>query len=312
MNLFIWGCQFLWFLYILHREICLMNDNYMLFHCLKEWKAEKTLFGFFFFPLFKISNGIQKCRPRQLNSGGNRFNVVISSIQSPGRIKRSFVLCYKPLPDLCMADTLAALQGGSWGVEDSCEHHAVALAGLQSSGTPCSAGAWVDPAQPLSSDGAQEPGPMAWLWVSLNPKSHHCRGWRSAPMLQLSSMEGMFPGRLGCPHLAATAAANLTPEIGCSWMGAWPRASTYAGTRTAIAFAVFLLFGHHFSKTGSLPASVGFWLSQTDTVHSKKKGQLKKKTNMLFFLKSSSFPSARIQNKKNLQNSDFKKIILFF
>lgn len=170
------------------------------------------------------------------------------------------------------------------GVEDSCEHHAMALAGLQSLGTPCSAGAWVDPVQPLSPDRAQGPGPMAWLWVSLNPKSHHCRGWRSAPMLQLSSVEGMFPGRLGCPHLAATAAANLTPEIGCSWMGAWPRASTYAGTRTAIAFTVFLLFGHHFSKTGSLPASVGFWLSQIDTVHSKKR-TIKEENKHAFFPK---------------------------
>lgn len=114
MNLFIWGCQFLWFLCILHREICLMNDNYMLFHCLKESKAEKTLFGFGFFFLFKISNGIQKRRPRQLNSGGNQFNVVINSIPPPRRIKRLFVLCYKPLPNSCMADTLAALQGGSW------------------------------------------------------------------------------------------------------------------------------------------------------------------------------------------------------
>lgn len=42
MNLFTWGCQVLWFFYILHREICLMNDNYMLFHCLKEWKGKKT------------------------------------------------------------------------------------------------------------------------------------------------------------------------------------------------------------------------------------------------------------------------------
>lgn len=120
MNLFIWGCQFLWFLYILHREICLMNDKYMLFHCLKEWKAEKHCLDSFF--VFKISNRIQKCRSRQLYSCENQFNVVIISIQPPGRMKRSVVLSYKSLPSLCMSDTLATLQAGREGWR-KCEHH---------------------------------------------------------------------------------------------------------------------------------------------------------------------------------------------
>lgn len=51
-------------------------------------RQQKTL-DFFF--LFKISNGIQKCRTRQLNSSGNQFNNVISSIQFSGKIKRSLV-----------------------------------------------------------------------------------------------------------------------------------------------------------------------------------------------------------------------------
>lgn len=258
MDLFIWGCQFL---YILHREICLMNDNCMLFHCLKEWNAEKNIV-WIFFSLFTTSNRIQKCRPRQVNSGGNQPDIVISSVQPPGRIKRSFVSCYKPLSNLCMADALAALQGHSWGWR----------AGVRTVWWSC----WVRGAQGAPAQlvfGSPLPSLfllMSWLWVSLNPKPHHHRGWRSAAVLQLSVMGGMVPRRLGCPLLEAIA-ANLTPEIGHSWTGAWPRASTCGGTSTAVAFSVFLLFGPHFSKTGSLPTPVGFWLSHIDTINSERK-----------------------------------------
>lgn len=50
------------------------------------------------------------------------------------------------------------------------------------------------------------PSPITQFWVSLNPKCHHhCRAQRTHPKLQLSTMEGMFPGRLGCPPPKATA-----------------------------------------------------------------------------------------------------------
>lgn len=129
MNLFILRCQYLWFLYILHREICLMADNYNGIIVSRNKRQKKHCLDFFF--LFKISNGIQKHGSRQL-SDGNQFKIVISSIQSPGRIKRSFVLCYKPLPSSCASDRSRRQLRD----EDGCEPHAMALSGLQGLGAP--------------------------------------------------------------------------------------------------------------------------------------------------------------------------------
>jgi len=115
-----------------------------------------------------------------------------------GRIKRSFVLCYKPLPSLCTADKLTTLQGGSCGWR----------MGVSTMQWPCwVCRAWAAPVQlvlgsplpnlfPLTEPGSQV---QTWLWVSLNPKLHHCRGWKSLHPLQLSIMEGMFARRLCCP-----------------------------------------------------------------------------------------------------------------
>lgn len=155
------------------------------------------IFTFFFF--FKISNGIQKQRSRQL-SDGNQFKIVINSIQSLGRIKRSFVLCYKPLSSLCTSDTSRRQLGD----EDGCEPHGLALSDLQGLAAPAQLvlGSPCPSRVPLPLG----PSPITQFWVSLNPKCHHhCRAQRTHPKLQLSTMEGMFPGRLGCPPPKATA-----------------------------------------------------------------------------------------------------------
>lgn len=175
-------------------------------------KSRKNIFAFFFF-FFKISNGIQKQRSRQL-SDGNQFKVVISSTQSPGRIKSSFVLCYKPLSSLCTSDTSRRQLGD----EDGCEPHEMALSDLQGLAAP----AQLVLASPLPKQGPTptQLSPITQFWVSLNPKfHHHCKAQRTLPKLQLSIMERMFPARLGSPSLKATA-GNLIPGMDCPWMGA--------------------------------------------------------------------------------------------
>lgn len=179
------------------------------------------IFTFFFF--LKISNGIQKYRSRQL-SDGNQFKTVICSIQSPGRIKRSFVLCYKPLSRLCVNDTSRGQLGHEdgwwgWGWEWAPWNGPVRSAGL---GSPCSAGAWISPTQasptplgPLTPfpGGFQGPHPMTSFWVNLNPKCHHhCRAQRIHPKLQLSITEGI--------SLGGWAVLPCKPQLGI-WFQKW-------------------------------------------------------------------------------------------
>lgn len=171
--------------------------------------------------VFKVSNRIQKCRSRQLYSCGNQFNIVIISIQPPGRMKRSVVLSYKSLPSLCTSDTLATLRAGREGWR-RCEHHMGCVMAhwvSRACGTPVLADPVLThclcpPAQPLPLLWCLEASGMALDELRLQALPP--QGTEKSSPLQLSDKEGTCPGRLSCLLSAATA-SNVTPEMGCSW-----------------------------------------------------------------------------------------------
>jgi len=163
------------------------------------------------------------------------------------------------------------LQGSSKGEGYVSWDGSTASAEIES---PCSASACshlfplLEPGGQLWGSGMvlSDPEPQAPLWQWM----------KKLPTFWPSDTEGICPRRLSCPLLAATA-SNMTPAAGCSWMDhdlvqVWRQAWT-AGT--VVAFMVFLqsfMFWSHFSKTGSLPTSVGFLLPQIDNCPLKKKG----------------------------------------
>lgn len=192
MNLFISGCRYLWFLYILHREICLMTDNYNGIIVSRNKRQKKHCLDFYFFFFFKINNGIQKHRSRQL-SDGNQFKILLLVPFSPLEGIKGHLFCVTNLSPVYAQVTR---RGGSWGMRMD----------VSPVKWPCQiCRAWeplfswcLNPPCPNRVPLPLGPSPITQFWVSLNPKSHHhCRAQRT----QLSIMEGMFPGRLGCPLL---------------------------------------------------------------------------------------------------------------
>lgn len=233
MNLFISGCQYLWFLYILHREICLMTDNYNGIIVSRNKRQKKRL-DFYFFFFFKISNGIQKHRSRQL-SDGNQFKIVISSIQSPGRIKKSFVLRYKPLSSSGTSDTLRRQLGVRMGVspmEWPCQicRAGDSLPSLLEFPSPITNSGWAwTPNDTTTARHIQ----LALNFSSASWKGSSLGGWAVLPSWEFDSGAGIR---------------------------AWPHERMSVGTRTDIAFTLLVLFGHCFRKKGSLPRR--FWMPQ--------------------------------------------------
>lgn len=284
-------------------------------------KGRKNIVWIFvFFPLY-ISNGIQKRRPRQLNSGGNQFDVVISSIQPPGRIKRSFVLCYKPLPNLCKADTLAALRGGSWGQRT----------GVCTMQWPCQVcRACRAPAQLVLGF----PHPTSFPWWSLGARSNGMALGEPEPQTPPpQGMVGMVPPRFssaswrGC-SLGGWAVLSWQPQLQM-WLQKLAAPGWEHDLMQARMWAPgLLLFSQCFFCSGITSARLeicprlwGFGCLRYILSTQKERTIKEEENKHALFLKASSFPSVRIlidwrqklkQNKKNLQNPDFNKIILFF
>lgn len=139
------------------------------------------------------------------------------------------------------------------------------------------------PTQRLSPDGAWGPGPMAWLWVSLNPKPHHRRGWWGwSPHASAQHHGGDVPWEAGL----SSPGSHSCKCDSRNWLlldGSMTSCKHVCGHRDCCCFHSVSSVQASLQQDWKF-AHVCEVLAASDTYCPlKKKGQLKKKkTNMLF------------------------------